>query len=418
MTTAITDRSKDLLHGAVRHARPLSKQGVQERLFAAWFNGLVYNQIWEDPRVDAAALQLGPHSRVLTISSAGCNALAYLAYGPQSVVSVDLNHHHLALARLKIGAVRSLPGHTELFDFFGCADDPRNVERFDRHIAPGLDADTLAYWNHRTGGALLGDANARRVGWFTTGFYKRSRLGRLLGLIHKSLRAIGRDPHDLVRATRTSERERLFDEAFAPFFDLALIRWIGSSPLSVFSLGIPPSQHRAMHHEASGQLLAEYRRRTRRLFCAWPIEDNCFAWQAATRGYDRRGGQVAGVPDYLRPADTDLIRSRLDRLETRLTSTIDALEGAAPGDFNALVFLDSQDWMPPAVIERQWRAIARVAPPGSRIIFRTAAAASPIEPSLPADLMARFVYHEQESRRFYNDDRSAIYGGFHLYSVR
>ncbi len=406
---AVAAESKGLLHEAVRHARPLSKRGVQERLFAAWFNGLVYNQIWEDPRVDAEALQLGPGSRVLTISSAGCNALNYLIHDVESITAVDLNHHHLALTRLKIAAVRFLPDYESLFAFFGAADDIRNIERFDRFILPNLDESTRRYWCKRTG------LSGRRIEWFANGFYKRSRLGRLLGLIHGALRSIGRDPMKLLEAKDQAERERVFDEVFGPLYDNKILKWIGGSPLSVFSLGIPPSQHQHMSDETEGRLLEEYRRRTRRLICAWPLEDNYYAWQAIARCYDRRDRR--GVPDYLKAEHYPVIKARAERIHTRLASTIDALESAQVGAFNRFIFLDSQDWMPPAVIERQWRAIARVAPIGGRIIFRTAAQGSPIEAALPPDLAPRFKGHPEESKAFYLADRSAIYGGFHLYSV-
>src|SRR5262245_44464777 len=39
---------------------------------------LVYNQCWEDPMVDHAALEITPTDRIVMITSAGCNALDYL----------------------------------------------------------------------------------------------------------------------------------------------------------------------------------------------------------------------------------------------------------------------------------------------------------------------------------------------------
>ncbi|MCK4686027.1 MAG: DUF3419 family protein, partial [Pirellulales bacterium] len=65
------------LKKAVHHHRLASRRGLLERMFTLWFRGFIYNQIWEDPRVDAAALELGPESRLLTISSGGCNVLNY-----------------------------------------------------------------------------------------------------------------------------------------------------------------------------------------------------------------------------------------------------------------------------------------------------------------------------------------------------
>jgi S-adenosylmethionine-diacylglycerol 3-amino-3-carboxypropyl transferase len=74
-----------LLRAAVHQSPITSKQGLLERLFTAYFDAFVYNQIWEDPRVDLAALELTPESRILTISSGGCNVLNYLIHGPAQI---------------------------------------------------------------------------------------------------------------------------------------------------------------------------------------------------------------------------------------------------------------------------------------------------------------------------------------------
>ena len=82
--TTVTDgpKTEANLKKAVHHHRLASKRGLLERLFTLWFRGFVYNQIWEDPRVDAEALNIGPHSSLLTISSGGCNVLNYLVHKP------------------------------------------------------------------------------------------------------------------------------------------------------------------------------------------------------------------------------------------------------------------------------------------------------------------------------------------------
>jgi S-adenosylmethionine-diacylglycerol 3-amino-3-carboxypropyl transferase len=52
------------------------------------------------------------------------------------------------------------------------------------------------------------------------------------------------------------------------------------------------------------------------------------------------------------------------------------------------------------------------------VIFRTAGADSPLPRKLPAELLAPWTYLEDESRAFHTQDRSSIYGGFHLYTRR
>jgi S-adenosylmethionine-diacylglycerol 3-amino-3-carboxypropyl transferase len=44
-------------------------------------SSLIYNACWEDPRLDRRMLGLGEGSRVVMITSAGCNALDYLLDG-------------------------------------------------------------------------------------------------------------------------------------------------------------------------------------------------------------------------------------------------------------------------------------------------------------------------------------------------
>ena len=65
-----------------------------------------------------------------------------------------------------------------------------------------------------------------------------------------------------------------------------------------------------------------------------------------------------------------------------------------------------------------WWAIAEKAEPGSRVIFRTAGAESPLPTNLPIELLSKFRYEKETSERLFKDDRASIYGGFHLYVLQ
>jgi S-adenosylmethionine-diacylglycerol 3-amino-3-carboxypropyl transferase len=73
--------------------------------------------------------------------------------------------------------------------------------------------------------------------------------------------------------------------------------------------------------------------------------------------------------------------------------------------------------MPLPVIDELWTEISKVGAPGTRVIFRTAGEASPIEKALSPATMARFRSHAAEARALSAQDRSAIYGMFHLYEL-
>ena len=405
--------AESLVAGAVEQNVSWSVEGALERLFTRWFDSFVYNQIWEDPRADLEALRLRPDSRVLTISSGGCNVLNYLAEGLDHVTAVDLNHHHIALLRLKLAALEHLPLSADFFRFFACANDRVNCTMFAEHVAPALDAGTRAYWQ---GGSLLRRLTwGPRINYFSRGLYDQAKLGQFLRFLHFIARVQGKNFERLLTAQTRSEQVLVFDEEVAPLFDHWFVKAAGRLPVALYSLGIPPQQFRALERESPTGIVDTLRARVRQLACDFPIDDNYFGWQAFARRYDvvRR----RALPDYLRPERYEVLKQDVGRVTTEISTVTAWLRRQRRGAVDRVVLLDSQDWMRPIAIDELWREIARVGRPGTRIIFRTAAAASPVETALAPEVRARFTYHAELSKSIHGRDRSAIYGGFHLYTL-
>lgn len=397
----ISDAMRDAVH---QHA-PTSLMGMQQRLFSFWFNSFIYNQIWEDPTVDMQALQLTSESRVLTIASGGCNVLNYLTASPAHITAIDLNPYHLSLTRLKLVAMKYLPDHATFYDFFGYADRATNPAHYEQYIRPHLDAELDGFWQGRS---ILGQ---KRIHMFRDGLYRQTRFGYFMRFLHWIARRTNYHPEKLLTATSLYEQKAIFSQHIAPFFDNKLVKFLGKLPMSVFSLGIPPQQYKAMKEQ--GNLIEQYRERVERLACDTPIQNNYFAWQGFSHSYDHEKRQA--IPDYLKAENYDAIHSQLGKVDTHLGSMIDFLEQQAPHSYDRFVFLDAQDWMTDEVLTQLWTQVARVGKPGTRIIFRTAAAESPLESALPAELRSQFVYEAEFSAELFQQDRSAIYGGFHLY---
>jgi S-adenosylmethionine-diacylglycerol 3-amino-3-carboxypropyl transferase len=157
-------------------------------------------------------------------------------------------------------------------------------------------------------------------------------------------------------------------------------------------------------------------RRLRRLACDFPVADNYFAWQAFGRRYAR--GKAAAVPPYLARDNYERIKAHSGRIEVRHANLIDVLESAPDASYDAYVLLDAQDWMTDAVLDRLWSAIQRTAKPGARVIFRTAAEPSLLPGRVRPEILDRWTYDAQRCLDWTRRDRSAIYGGFHLYRLR
>ncbi len=392
-----------------------SKQGVLQRLFAFYFDAFVYNQIWEDPRVDLQALEIDASSRVLTISSGGCNALNYLVAEPESVTAVDLNRYHIFLLRLKLAALRGVSSHEEFFRLFGNGIHATNRDVFESKVAPLLDDETRRFWS--SNGPVMGLLHGKRINYFVKGgLYQRSRNGYFLRFFHTFAHTIGRRPEELLNAKTAKEQAELFGRHIAPFFDSRFIRIIGKLPVTMFGLGIPPQQLAELKNGIdNGSLIDVYRERARKLACDYPIDENYFAWQAFARKYDTDNHRA--IPEYLKAANFAKLKANAHRVEAIVGSVTDQIRDAEPGTYNRFVFLDAQDWMNAAVMTELWQLVADRGEPGSRIIFRTAAEASPLPRNLPAELLSRFTYHEELSRELFKQDRASIYGGFHLYTL-
>jgi S-adenosylmethionine-diacylglycerol 3-amino-3-carboxypropyl transferase len=402
----------NLLLERAAHQRPANtRRGALERLFTLMFQGFVYNQIWEDPDVDLEALQLKPHHRLITIASGGCNVLNYLAADPAKIVAVDLNTNHIALTRLKLSALENLPSYEEFFRFFGQANDKANREAYDSFLSQRLDATTRRYWEKHI------PLHGRRINMFARNLYRYGLLGRFIGILHVMAKLHGKKLDGILSARTPAEQRSAFERIIAPLFDVKSVRLLSKSPVSLYALGIPPAQYDELVAGTNGNAIAVLRERVERLACDFPIQENYFAWQAFGRGYDVEHREA--VPAYLQRETYEFIRTRTDKVEVHHASLTDFLRDQPAHSMHRYVLLDAQDWMNPAQLAALWSEIDRTADTrDARVIFRTAGADSPLPRKLPAELLAPWIYLEEESRAFHAQDRSSIYGGFHVYARR
>jgi len=158
------------------------------------------------------------------------------------------------------------------------------------------------------------------------------------------------------------------------------------------------------------------KQRLERLASGFPLSENYFAWQAFGRGYG--AGMAGPLPPYLRREHFETIRARADRVRVVNASLTDELAEAEPQSLDAYVLLDAQDWMTDAQLTALWSEITRTAAPGARVVFRTAAEPSLLPGRVDEAILDRWSYETGLSRELGDRDRSAIYGGFHVYALR
>lgn len=395
---------------AVSQNKALSKTGIQERLFAQAFTNLVYPQIWEDPEVDMAALQIKPDHHLVCIASGGCNVMSYLTKQPASIVAVDLSPAHIALNKLKLVAAKHAPDYRTFYDFFGRADQATNAAIYDTYFKPHLDRGSQAYWDSRLG--LLG----RKIDMFTKGFYTYGLLGRFIRTAHILAQLHGVDMQEFTQCRNLREQRAFFDTYMEPIFKSRLVKFLTTNRLSLFGLGIPPQQYEELASAADGNMLEVLRQRTRTLMCDFPLSDNYFAWQAFARAYNSDG--TGPLPPYLQIQNMKTLRVATDKVDVRNETFTDYLTSAPAGSKHGYVLLDAQDWMSDTQLTELWGQITRTAAPKARVIFRTAGIPSILEGRVPDEILQNWDYLGDQSSALTKQDRSAIYGGFHIYQLK
>ncbi|MFN7011634.1 MAG: DUF3419 family protein [Allorhizobium sp.] len=401
-------RKNHKLKNALLQHKPLSRDGLSERLFELLFSGLVYAQIWEDPDVDMDAMELAEGHSIVTIGSGGCNMLAYLSRHPSRIDVVDLNPNHVALNRLKLAAFRHMPDHETVVRQFTGERNRTNSRNFDRYIAPNLDEWTRAYWNRR------GLNGKRRIAAFNGNFCRTGLLGRFIGAGHLMARLHGVDLTEFARTTSLREQRQFFDTRIAPLFEKPVVRWMTSRKSSLFGLGIPPQQYDELASLSEGGTIAPVlRHRLEKLACHFPLKDNYFAWQAFARRYPKPS--EGALPTYLKAENYAAIRTNAARVTVHHANFTELLTQKPAGSVDRYSLLDAQDWMNEGQLNDLWSEITRTAAPGARVIFRTAAEKSVLDGRLSDTLLSQWTYHKERSEELNRLDRSAIYGGFHIY---
>jgi S-adenosylmethionine-diacylglycerol 3-amino-3-carboxypropyl transferase len=397
-----------LIADAVRNSRGEGEATVWDRLFAFWFRRLVYTQIWEDPEADLAALQLPMGSTIVTISSGGCNALSYLTARPAQVYAVDLNEAHLSLLKLKLAGLRAFSGYAEFWQFFGEACSRANSELYRRRLWLMLDADARAYWDKRN---VIGRS---RHAYFTDGFYRHGMLGRFIGLAHLLAKICRIDLEALLNGSIDAPERIAALDRLNRLFHSPLARLITATPALLFSLGIPPQQRVLLGAGAPlNEVLLE---RLLRLINGHPNETNYFAWQALHRSYPGPGDRC--LPPYLQACQFERMRNGAGLIIPVHANLRSFLESLPAREVDAVVLLDSQDWMAVDEIRALWNAIDRTGSDNVRVIFRTAGTESPLDSAELAPLREIWRRDEERSDIGFARDRSGIYGGFHCYERR
>lgn len=376
------------------------------RRFTQTFDRLVYNQIWEDPAVDMAAMELRPHHRVVTICSAGCNALSYLLENPAAIFAVDLNAAHLALAEVKRAA----------FDVFDSAGPVRllfvegqgsgNGAMVRERLIPRLSAAAQRYWQSGFSPKLMA---------FERGLFQRGLLGHAVGLARTLARVHSVNLEDILALDDAAAQRDWVRRHIRPIFESRFASVLFSLRHPLFLLGIPPRQFQLLCDGDPARMPDVLSGRIEQLAGVAKSSENYFLWQGFARKY--APGPDADVPPYLKTENFEIIKARVARLTLHHANMTDHLAERRSASLDRFVLLDAQDWMDQGALTALWAEMTRTARPGARVIFRTAGRLPPFLAHGNDGEWRRWERLNDLSDSLHLRDRSGIYGGFHVYHL-
>ena len=349
-----------------------------------------YAQCWEDADVLAEALAVRPGDRVLSIASAGDNALALLADDPAAVLAVDLNPAQIACLALRVAAFRTLD-HGEVLELVGSRPSPRRADLYAR-CRPALDADARRVWDARP------DVVAAGIG--TGGTFERYfRLFRrgILPLAHGR-----RHVERLLAGDASAEARRQWHDRH---WDTARWRLLFRVATSRAVLG--RARYPTAFSQVEGRVADRLRRRVREAITATDPAANPYLQWVLT------GTHRAALPRYLRPEAFAPIRDRLDRLSWRV-APLDRALAEADAPFSQFNLSNVFEYLPPAAADALYAQVADAARPGARVATWSVLADRRPGPALAG----RLVRLDALADRLHAVDKAPFYGAFHVDEVR
>jgi len=363
---------------------------------------LIYNTCWEDPRLDREMLDFQPDSRVVMITSAGCNALDYLLDDPAEIHAVDMNPRQNALLELKMAVIQH-GDYDELFNMFG-----NGLRPGFQHFMGQLDLPAYAQWfwtekKHYFEQTPLNPS-----------FYYRGTAGQvawlvLQGLVKSNSRV--REFVDRLLEARSLEEQRALYENVKPALWNAFNGWLMKQPLIMAMLGVPRPQIRLIENQFPGGIIGYIQRKVEDVLTLLPMQDNYFWRVYATGRYT-----AECCPNYLRRENQAALRERTKRVKTHSTTVAKFLE-ENPGEYSHYVLLDHQDWLASHNVpglEEEWDLILENSRPGTKILMRSAGTSIDFIPSAARKRLRLFP---EVAERMHRLDRVGTYGSTLLAEV-
>ena len=358
-------------------------------------NNLVYNTCWEDPRCDRQLLDIKSNSEIVMITSAGCNALAYLLDNPSQINCIDVNSRQNALLELKKSSFQKGDFNAH-FQLFGRGKMEKVENYYSKNLKPYLPSYAYKYWDKN-----INFFNGKGI---RKSFYYHGSSG-LVALFAKSIiqlkSNLNRQVIDLFNSSYEYQwliYEQIEREIFTPF-----VGWLLNRNLTMSMVGVPQSQLTLVREEYENGVQGYIQECFNHVFSNLPISENYF-WHLYLFGaYSKEC-----CPEYLKAHNFQSIKSKVSKIQTH-TKTISQFLKDNPGEYSHFILLDHQDWLASNdrdALHEEWDLILKNARKGSKILLRSATKEVDF---IPDFVMKKVEFEKERTKVIHKQDRVGTY---------
>ncbi|KPJ92968.1 MAG: S-adenosylmethionine--diacylglycerol 3-amino-3-carboxypropyl transferase [Gammaproteobacteria bacterium SG8_11] len=364
---------------------------------------LIYNASWEDPRIDRELLDLDRNSRVVMLTSAGCNTLDYLVDSPKEIHAIDVNPRQNALLQLKLGLIER-GNFDDLFAMFGRGAHP-NYRQIYQEIRPSLSDQSIEFWDAKI---RYFDKNSKKQS-----FYYYGTSGLFAWLMSRYLMKKPQIRTEILNLldSRSLEEQAAIYERLEPKLWGKYVSWLVRQPFTMSLLGVPRPQIRLITEQYPGELLGYLGDKIKHVSTSVLIEDNYFWRVYLTGSYTE-----TCCPNYLKQENFQILRKNKSRVHVHNATITNFLKNN-PGEYTHFILLDHQDWLAqhdPEALEEEWKLILQNSRPGSKILMRSAAMQVDF---IPESAKAALRFFPDLTDRLHLRDRVGTYGSLHFAEV-
>jgi S-adenosylmethionine-diacylglycerol 3-amino-3-carboxypropyl transferase len=372
---------------------------------------IIYNQLWEDPRCDAVALELKPEDVVLEITSAGDHALENAAAGVKHVYAIDRNPCQTALLELKIVAIKHLD-YATFWDMFGAGRRDNFRKEVYPILRPHLSPEGQKFWDS-TGYYFEG-------GFFRPTFYWHSLAGvfgwlsvvyfKLIPGLHKSV-------SELFDAKTVDEQKRIYFGRIQRRMWNPILKKLLESSASLSWMGVPMAQQDLL--SADENIGMFMKKSLEFVMTEIPLHEN-YHWRVYFRGCYAKDC----CPEYLKEDVFNRLKSGLvDNISLHTCTVTEFLKEHKEKDISKFILLDHMDWMAkhPESLAEEWQEIMDHSTPDARYLWRSAAKETGFVNDTPITVSGKkttvgqvLKFNRKLAEKLHMEDRVHTYSSFHI----